>query len=201
MLTYVLKPKEAQQVQQKERIGYLQYGDVMVRPTATMADPLFFTHLMCVGGAGFLASDYVVVQADDLPTLVTEVQALLAGGLTYVLHGYPMAQDGKYRQTLLEWDPTIAVTRGRQVIGTFVAEHCASKHAGVHEGEEEYEEVHEGEEEDEEGVEGGNEGHDDGDDQDQDQEKKKEKSFSAKKFLGKLANTYLNHQILFDQSI
>ena len=189
MLTYVLKPKEAQQVQQKERIGYLQYGDVMVRPTATMADPLFFTHLMSVGGAGFLASDYVVVQADDLPTLVTEVQALLAGGLTYVLHGYPMAQDGKYRQTLLEWDPTIAVTRGRQVIGTFVAEHCASKHAGVHEGEEE----------DEEGVEGGNEGHDDGDDQDQ--EKKKEKSFSAKKFLGKLANTYLNHQILFDQSI
>ena len=187
MLTYVLKPKEAQQVQQKERIGYLQYGDVMVRPTATMADPLFFTHLMSVGGAGFLASDYVVVHA------------LLAGGLTYVLHGYPMAQDGKYRQTLLEWDPTIAVTRGRQVIGTFVAEHCASKHAGVHEGEEEYEEVHEGEEEDEEGVEGGNEGHDDGDDQDQ--EKKKEKSFSAKKFLGKLANTYLNHQILFDQSI
>lgn len=174
MLTYVLKPKEAQQVQQKERIGYLQYGDVMVRPTATMADPLFFTHLMSVGGAGFLASDYVVVQADDLPTLVTEVQALLAGGLTYVLHGYPMAQDGKYRQTLLEWDPTIAVTRGRQVIGTFVAEHCASKHAGVHEGEEE----------DEEGVEGGNEGHDDGDDQDQDQEKGEK--FQCEKVPGKI---------------
>jgi hypothetical protein len=128
MLAYVLKPKDAGQVKLKEQIGYLQFGDVMVRPTAAVKDPLFLTHLMSVGGAGFLASDYVVVRAADLPALVKAVQKELDGA-AYVLHGHPTSHEGRHQQTLLEWDPAIAVRRGRQALGTFIAEHCSSAKA------------------------------------------------------------------------
>ena len=130
MIAYVLKPTEQEEWKQKERIGYLQFGEVMVRPTAAVKDPLLLTYLMSVGGAGFLASNYVVVRAASLPELVKAVQKEMEGGAAYILHGHPSSHEGRYQQTLLEWDPSVAVTRGRQVMGTFIAEHCGSKYAG-----------------------------------------------------------------------
>ena len=110
----------------QEYFGYVPYGqEVMVRFSPSVGEPLYWTYLMSVGGAAAFGTNYAVVKAASIEELVDEVQARLESGVQYLLHGLPSKEEGYdvWRQTLLEWNPAIVYSRGRQLYGSFVAQH------------------------------------------------------------------------------
>ena len=112
--------------QLQQNFGFLPYGNedlqVAVWVSSKMIDGPLWTYLMSVGGAGFFGTEYIVVRAVSLKILVKNVKRKLRSDTPYLLHGVPTMQDGIYCQILLEWDKATAVARGRQLLGTYMAE-------------------------------------------------------------------------------
>jgi hypothetical protein len=120
-------------LQLQKKMGYLPYGvyphQVMVMVSSNLGDAPLWLYLMSVGGAGFFSSNYCVVKEEgSLDKLVRLVRHYLKRS-PYILHGTPyhVAKDNTYVQILLQWDSSLHNSRCKQLVGTFVADHIASK--------------------------------------------------------------------------
>jgi hypothetical protein len=127
----------------QENFGFLPYGDeeglqVAVWVSSKMLDAPLWTYLMSVGGAAFFGTEYIVVRAVNLKILVKNVKRKLRSNTPYLLHGVPTMQDDIYCQILVEWDKATAVARGRQLLGTYMAENIEA-HFKVQEAKEQQE--------------------------------------------------------------